>query len=111
MDSINEEARGLLLQRVANSVGESWARTALSALAAEGRSAIGGWPGTISEARERVRSAIDAQLSRAALSPASAGERDSSARLAYARARTFWLASARAEDAFDDGGPEAPTTR
>jgi hypothetical protein len=94
--------RTLLLERTAASVGETWARGWLAELGSEGRSAAGGWPGTITQARSRVRVMVTAELARARFQPAAADEVDKTARAAYARAREVWLASAKADDADDD---------
>ena len=101
--------RTLLLERAAVSVGETWARGWLAELGSEGRSAAGGWPGTITQARSRVRAVVTAELARARFQPAAADEVDRTARAAYARAREVWLASAKADDA-DDDPPEDDAT-
>ena len=87
-------------------VGETWARGWLAELGSEGRSAAGGWPGTITQARSRVRAVVTAELARARFQPAAADEVDRTARAAYARAREVWLASAKADDADDDDADE-----
>ena len=97
--------RSLLLERTAVAVGETWARGWLAELGSEGRSAAGGWPGTITQARSRVRAVVTAELARARFQPAAADEVDRTARAAYARAREVWLASAKADDESDDGAP------
>jgi hypothetical protein len=93
------------MARAATSVGESWAQTWLAELALEQRGATGGWPGTISQARSRVRVALASELSRARFAPAAAQEIDETARAAYARARQVWLASASADADDREGGP------
>jgi hypothetical protein len=98
--------RALLLERAAVTVGETWARGWLAELGSEGRSAAGGWPGTITQARSRVRVAVTAELARAKFQPAAADEVDRTARAAYARAREVWLASAKADD--DEPEDDAP---
>ena len=94
--------RTLLLERAAITVGETWARGWLEELGSEGRSAAGGWPGTITQARSRVRAVVAVELARARFQPAAADEVDRTARAAYARARAVWLASAKADDTDDD---------
>ncbi len=59
-------------------------------------------PGTITQARSRVRVYLTAELARARFQPAAADEVDRAARAAYARAREVWLASAKADDDADD---------
>jgi hypothetical protein len=97
--------RSLLLERTAVAVGETWARGWLAELGSEGRSAAGGWPGTITQARSRVRAVVTAELARARFQPAAADEVDRTARAAYARAREVWLASAKADDESDESAP------
>ncbi len=103
--------RSLLLERAAASVGETWAKGWLAELVSEGRSAAGGWPGTISQARSRVRAVVIAELARARFEPAGPAELDQTARVAYARAREVWLSSAKADDAdepLEATGPVVP---
>ena len=104
------EARRSLLERAAVAVGENWARGWLAELGLEGRSAAGGWPGTISQARSRVRAVVTLELSRARFEPAGVEELDRTARAAYARARQVWLASAKADedDSVGDGDVSSP---
>ncbi len=90
--------RSALLERTAVSVGETWARRVLAELCSEGRSAQGGWPGTISQARSRVSVVVTSELARARFRPAAADEVDKTTRAAYAHARGVWLASARADE-------------
>ena len=93
------EARRLLLERSASETGEAWALRLFAELRAEGRRVVGGWPGTLTEARARVR----AELRRERPTHA---EVEHAAGTAYARARHVWLASAQGEDDEDDAeGP------
>jgi hypothetical protein len=69
-----EPARAARLSEVAAVTGERWAKSRLDALRASGRKASGGWPGTISEARNYV----------------SAGE----VRIALSREELAWMARA-----------------
>jgi hypothetical protein len=94
---VDNAARRALLERAAAAVGESWAREWLAELGSQGRPASGGWPGTMTQARSRVRPAMLAELSRARLASAEPHELDRSAHAAYSRAREVWLASARAD--------------
>ena len=60
---------GELVPSVSTALGEAWARDVAEALRAQTRNIVGGWPGTIREARSRVllglpatrRSAFDAE--------------------------------------------------
>ena len=64
--------RTLLLERTAVVIGETWARGWLAELGSEGRSAAGGWPGTITQALSRGRAMVTAELARARFQPAAA---------------------------------------
>lgn len=92
------EARRSLLERAAVAVGEAWARGWLDELLLEGRSPSGGWPGTISQARARVRASFARELAQARLAAAEVPELEDGVRAAYARAREVWLMSARADE-------------
>jgi hypothetical protein len=74
-------------------VGDGWAKQTLDELQREGRSPVGGWPGTISEARARLSSFRGPEAR--ALSPLGHDEREYVARGLYARARATWLAHAQ----------------
>jgi hypothetical protein len=103
-------ARRSLLERAAASVGERWAHAQLAELVRERRPAAGGWPGTISEARSRVRTFVGGVLARERLEPAAPAEIDHAARCAYARARAVWLASAKDDDAPEPDEDDEETT-
>ncbi len=79
--------------------GARWARAERESLHAEGRRAEGGWPGTLSQARNYVRFALpDAGQS------LSAEELSWMARAIYASARRDWLhTSDRRKPSLDDG--------
>ncbi len=95
------ERRSLLVDRAARSAGEDWAHAFVAELGAEGRSAAGGWPGTLSEARARVWPRLASALASERLQPAIHTEVDGAARTAYARARAVWAALAKADDSED----------
>jgi hypothetical protein len=94
-------ARQSLLERTALSVGETWARACIAELDADGRTASGGWPGTITQARSRVRAVIFVELARARHAPADAREIERATRAAYDRARAMWRASSVPERTSD----------
>ena len=80
--------RASALAEAAAVSGVRWARAERELLHAEGRRAEGGWPGTLSQARNYVRFALpDASQS------LSHEELSWMARAIYASARRDWLAS------------------
>jgi len=80
-------ARLRTLAEAAAESGARWAKTEREALHAEGRRAEGGWPGTLSQARNRVSGAV-ARLA----APLSYEEAAWLARTIYDCARREWLA-------------------
>ena len=54
--------RRALLAEAPLTLGEQWAHMWCERVRDEGRRVIGGWPGTLSEARGRTRAYLDAQL-------------------------------------------------
>jgi len=65
--------------------GRAWAADVRSQLQQEGRRAAGGWPGTMSEARTRMASALGVAT------PVSPDERARLAKLLYGVAKECWL--------------------
>ncbi|HEU4407458.1 MAG TPA: hypothetical protein VFS43_19485 [Polyangiaceae bacterium] len=92
------------LDALAALVGDGWAKQILDELRREGRSPIGGWPGTISEARARLSSFRGPEAR--ALVPLDHEEREYVARGLYACARATWLANAQPDP---DERPGRPT--
>jgi hypothetical protein len=90
--------RQALVERSAREVGERWALGWRAELESEHRSAAGGWPGTIAQARACARAHLSAVLAGLQLAEPSTAELEQAARLTYARARAVWLAFAQAED-------------
>jgi hypothetical protein len=78
--------RAATLGEAATVAGSRWAKTQRESLHAEGRRAVGGWPGTMSEARNYARgAALRAGLSHDELAWM--------ARMVYDSARRDWLAT------------------
>jgi hypothetical protein len=71
------------LGRLAMAIGEAWALERVRALREERREIVGGWPGTISEAKMRVLTHLDHTLAREVLADL--------ARVATVAARREWL--------------------
>jgi hypothetical protein len=105
---LRDDERRTLLDRSALALGEAWARRSRELLSAEGRRAIGGWPGTMSEARARARDHLASEACRRQLGRLRDQELELAARATYARAREVWLAGAEREDEADSPAPPRP---
>lgn len=70
------------LEPVAVAVGKAWAHERMAALRADARGVIGAWPGTLAEARMRIRTTLRSKLELALL--------EDLARIAYVAARRGW---------------------
>lgn len=90
--------RSGVLERAAATTGEAWARGWLDELRSEGRAAAGGWPGTMTQARSRVRPRLVTDLARERLEGLTVVELESAARATYAQARDVWLSAAKADE-------------
>src|SRR5258706_2299860 len=100
-------ARRLLIERAAVAAADDWVQRLSGELLAERRAAAGGWPGTLSEARNWARAYVLKRLSQLASTPPTADELEFAARTSYARARSKWLSRARpAEDPIGKDIPE-----
>jgi hypothetical protein len=67
---------------VALAVGEAWAHEIVHALRRDDREIVGAWPGTLGEARMRIRVALRSRLAPQLL--------EELARIAYVAARRGW---------------------
>jgi hypothetical protein len=92
-ESLQSASRRRLLEQTAADTGEAWAHRSLLGLRAEGRAVVGGWPGTLTEARAWVSAALVREGARATMA-----ELDAAARSTYACARVAWLACASREE-------------
>lgn len=86
-------SRVVLLGNASQSVGASWAQEWFADLEREGRTVSGGWPGTMSEARSRVRRHVDALLLRRSLPPITDEELKEATRSTYDCAKAAWFGS------------------
>jgi hypothetical protein len=68
----------------ANAIGAAWANELMTSLRAVDREVIGAWPGTLGEARMRIRHAMRTKLELSVI--------DELARAAYVAARRGWQA-------------------
>jgi hypothetical protein len=72
------------LEPAATAIGAAWANELVSSLRAADREVIGAWPGTLGEARMRIRHAMRTKLELTVI--------DELARVAYVAARRGWQA-------------------
>jgi hypothetical protein len=72
----------LELRPIATAVGEAWAAEVVRSLRTDDREIIGAWPGTLREARVRIRVAVRTKLELDLL--------EELARVAYVAARRGW---------------------
>jgi hypothetical protein len=84
-------ARRVLLAETSKQLGTAWAGEWFEELRVQGRAIAGGWPGTMSEARSRVRFNVDAQLTARAMPPLSHSELAETAQITYESARALWF--------------------
>ncbi|MFO0644409.1 MAG: hypothetical protein U0183_34635 [Polyangiaceae bacterium] len=84
-------ARTTILDDGAETVGALWARDVHANVVREGRPALGGWPGTLGEARARIAPFFRAELTRLGMTALSVDESRSAATTAYRKARRVWL--------------------
>ena len=83
--------RATLLVEYASALGASWARALCDATRFERRLVLGGFPGTIQEARSRVSEFLRIELASLDLPPLEQSELSQAVDIAYARARREWL--------------------
>jgi hypothetical protein len=101
-------ARRLLIERAAIAAADDWVKRLSDELSAERRVAAGGWPGTLSEARNCTRAYVIERLRKSESTPPTADELEFAARTSYARARTQWLSSAAAvQDPFEEDAADS----
>lgn len=98
--------RRLTIERAAIAAAERWVEKLRSELLAEHRAAAGGWPGTLSEARNCTRGHVSEHLAKLGSAPASVEELEFAARTGYAHARARWLASGRSAKGSPDDDPD-----
>jgi hypothetical protein len=84
-------SRCVLLAEATRRLGRAWAEEWFDDLRRQGRPIAGGWPGTMSEARSRVRHNVDAMLTKQSLPPMSHDELTEGAQLTYETARSLWF--------------------
>jgi hypothetical protein len=98
--------RQVFLDRSVAGLGHGWADHMREELHREGRSAAGGWPGTMREARTRVERLLLPALAREHLPETTSDERLALTRGLYAAARRHWLEQCDADDADESDGDD-----
>jgi hypothetical protein len=92
--SSTEDRRALLSERPV-ALGAYWAKVWCEEMQREGRAIDGGWPGTLPEARARVRAVLDPELTRRKMPLLTLDELVAATRAAYEEARREWLKAVR----------------
>lgn len=88
---MNAAERAALLQEGALAIGALWAKTWCERMRREGRELAGGWPGTVDEARHRVRVHFAGKLACSGMEELRADELTLATRAVYASAKRNWL--------------------
>ncbi|MEO7037322.1 MAG: hypothetical protein ABI548_25435 [Polyangiaceae bacterium] len=89
------EKRQALLDAEPLALGSSWARVWCKSMQTDGRLVVGGWPGTLAEARARVQGHLGGELVRRRMPSLSMEELNAATSAAYQRAKRDWLIAAR----------------
>jgi hypothetical protein len=84
------EQRARLIRELPLALGVRWASDALQAVALEGRKIEGGWPGTVPEARGRVRRELTQALEALRFTAPAEDELATATASAYESAREEW---------------------
>jgi hypothetical protein len=92
------ERRKRLIEQIPLALGAHWALDSSRNVALEGRRIEGGWPGTVPEARARVKRELTLELEALGLSPPAESELTAATATAYERARHEWQRLGRAND-------------
>ncbi len=84
-------SRSTLLADASRNVGRMWAEGWFAELRRQGRPVTGGWPGTMSEARGRIRVHVDSLLTQRAWPSITYDELADATRVTYDSAKALWL--------------------
>lgn len=76
-------------------VGASWAKGCCDSMLSDGRLVVGGWPGTLPEARARIQGHLGEELARRRMPALSVGELAAATSATYQQAKKDWLLAAR----------------
>lgn len=89
------DRRRVLLTEEPLLLGSSWARVWCKSMQSDGRLVVGGWPGTLAEARARVQGHLGGELARRRMPSLSIAELTEATSATYAQAKRDWLLAAR----------------
>ena len=87
--------RSTLLEKDPITVGTAWARAICGQITAQGRPIVGGWPGTLVEARAQIARHLHDELFKRGMKGLEAEELEQATNMTYARAKQEWLAIER----------------
>jgi hypothetical protein len=76
-------------------LGSSWAQVWCKSMQSDGRLVVGGWPGTLAEARARIQGHLGGELARRRMPALSIEELAAATSATYQQAKKDWLIAAR----------------
>ena len=86
--------RELVLQQAAAHTARVWTSGWFRTLASDGRRAVGGWPGTLQEARTRIAADAGRTLEEISMTALTRDELSRITKITYEEARRLWRAGA-----------------
>ena len=89
------DKRQALLNEEPLLLGSSWAQVWCKSMQSDGRLVVGGWPGTLAEARARIQGHLGGELSRRRMPALSIEELAAATSATYQQAKKDWLIAAR----------------
>lgn len=89
------DLRQTLLTEEPLSLGSSWAQVWCKTMQSDGRLVVGGWPGTLAEARARIQGHLGGELARRRMPALSLEELATATSATYQQAKKDWLLAAR----------------
>jgi hypothetical protein len=93
--SSRSDRRQTLLSEQPILLGSSWAQGWCKSMQSDGRLVVGGWPGTLAEARARVQGHLGGELARRRMASLSIEELTQATSATYQQAKKDWLIAAR----------------
>ena len=93
--SSRSDRRQTLLNEQPIVLGTSWAQGWCKSMQSDGRLVVGGWPGTLAEARARVQGHLGTELARRRMASLSIEELTQATSATYQQAKKDWLIAAR----------------
>jgi len=89
------DQRQALLSEEPRLLGSSWAQLWCKSMLSDGRLVVGGWPGTLAEARARIQGHLGGELARRRMPALSIEELATATSATYQQAKKDWLIAAR----------------